>query len=268
MGKWRLIQDPDLRGADNMAKDEAILRASDFGAVEFSTLRIYGWRYPTISVGYIQNPSQLLDFGIPVVRRITGGRAVLHDQELTYSITVNSESPLFSEGITGAYSIISRCIINALGEIGVEASFSRGTRIIGKEKDACFHAPSRYEVLVNGRKLVGSSQRRFKNAFLQHGSILFGVNGDLNARVFGGDVVHRMAWVGEFSTIDRDAFRSILINKMAEGLGADFMEEGLNETEEALKDDLASSKYSKPEWNHSCVRRYKDGQPFISASRK
>jgi len=258
MQTWRLIIDQDGPGDENMARDESLLRAADL-RTKVPTLRLYGWRSPAISVGYIQNPSKVLPFGLPVVRRITGGRAVIHDMELTYSITAPTGREPFAEGINGAYSAISVCIINALKDIGVDAAFSRGHRSgKGAEKDACFHSPSRYEVLVNGKKLVGSSQRRLKNAFLQHGSIIFGVNRALHERIFGEGIVERMSWIGAHSGVAREAFRDILVKRFAEGFMADFKEAALDDDEENLKDELLKAKYLTEEWNHNCVRRYKD----------
>ncbi|MDO8427041.1 MAG: biotin/lipoate A/B protein ligase family protein [Deltaproteobacteria bacterium] len=265
MERWRLILDPDRQGPENMAKDEAILRAAESGSL-IPTLRMYGWAGPAISIGYVQNPSHLLGFGLPVVRRITGGRAVLHDNELTYSIIVPSSNPLFSEGITGAYSAISGCIVKALKDIGIGASFSRGSKKGRTEqKDGCFFSASRYEILVEGKKLVGSSQRRFKQAFLQHGSILFGVNTGLNTRIFGKGAGQRMSWIGAYSDVSRDDFKNMLVKRISEGLGASFAQGALNESEQYLKDSLLKAKYSSSQWNHSCARRFQDAPLTVPA---
>lgn len=255
MDRWRLILDPDLSGQENMAIDESILRISDSGGAITPTLRIYGWKAPTISIGYLQKAGPLEASGLPVVRRITGGRAVLHDIEITYSIVAGLEAYPFSGGITSSYSAISRCIISALKGRGVEASFSRGGKAGGAEKDACFYAPSRYEVLVDGRKLVGSSQRRFKRCFLQHGSILLGVNEELNEKVFGRGVIERMAWLDGLGVDDKEAFKKALVDSMAEGLDASFTQERLTDEEEALKEGLIKDKYTREEWNLSPLGR-------------
>ncbi len=250
MERWRLILDPDLEGRENMAVDEAIARTMDMGEIAGieaapPTLRLYGWQAPTISIGYTQDASRITGYGLPVVKRITGGRAVLHDMEVTYSVVTGSANPLFSAGIGGAYSSISGCIINALKDTGIDAMFSRGKNSRGDAaKDACFHTPSRYEVIVDRRKLVGSSQRRFKNSFIQHGSILFNIDSALNAAVFGPGVIERMAWIESFKKIDKDIFKKALIRRFSEGLGAKFEEGVLNRYEEKLKKDLLESRYS------------------------
>ncbi len=183
--RWRLIVDPPFDGRTNMAIDEAISRALDMhggrprlelkvaqgeGVAVLPTLRLYGWKEPTISIGYGQDRERFAGSGLPVVKRITGGRAVLHDMEVTYSIITGADNRLFCSGIEGAYEEISGCIINALNDVGIDARFSPGIKgSKSVSRDACFYSPSRYEVMINGKKLVGSSQRRFKNAFIQHG---------------------------------------------------------------------------------------------------
>lgn len=248
MDRWRLILDVPLSGAENMAADEAILRASEEDPAVQPTLRIYGWNEPTISLGYLQKAAPMLSFGLPVVRRLTGGRAVLHDMEVTYSIIAPSGNPNFAGGINGAYSAISRCIIGALTEAGIEASFSKGTPK-GGEKDACFHSPSRYEVLLGGRKLVGSSQRRFRNTFLQHGSIIFSVNKRLNEKVFGADILKRMSSISEFGDVDMNSFKRSLVDNFGRGLNASFEEGALSGAEERFRGRLLEEKYLTPEWN-------------------
>lgn len=233
---WRLILDADLPGHENMARDSSILKALEEGFC-VPTVRIYGWDSPAISIGYLQNPAQFLGLGMPVVRRITGGRAVVHSSEVTYSVAGLVDDPLFCGGIMDAYSVISRCIIAALSDIGVEAAYSPGS--IGRDRnEACFHSPSRYEVLTDGRKLVGSAQRRLKRAFLQHGSILMATNEELNERVFGKSLAKRMAGVSEFSPAPREELRGHLAKRFAEGFNARFSEGALTAREAALKEGL------------------------------
>lgn len=251
MEAWRLIKDNDLEGPENMARDEAILRVLEGGISSAPVLRIYGWKTPTVSLGYLQGSGPFEPSGLPIVRRITGGRAVLHDAEITYSVVAPIEHPQFREGILKTYSAISGCIIRALKVAGLSVEFSKGFSRRSSQKDACFHTPSRFEVLASGKKLVGSSQRRFKRAFLQHGSILFRIDERLNERVFGIDVIKRMVSVSEITSITRDEFSRLLVEGFASGLGADFTESGLTVHEREIKEGLLLSKYSKDEWNLS-----------------
>lgn len=234
---WRLILDDDLPGHINMARDAAMLRALDEGW-GVPTLRLYGWDRPAISIGHAQDAAQFLSSVLPVVRRATGGRAVVHSREVTYSIAGLCDDPLFAGGILGTYSVISACITAALRDAGVDAALFRGSAGAGKSA-ACFHSPSRFEVLADGRKLVGSAQRRFKKAFLQHGSILMSSDHDLNEAVFGRKLDGRMASVGEFSDVSRQALKGLLVKRFSEGLGAQFLLSGLKEGEEALATRLA-----------------------------
>ena len=236
--------DGDLPGHENMARDSSILRALDAGSGT-PTVRIYGWDAPTISIGYLQNAAPFSGLGLPVVRRVTGGRAVVHSREVTYSVTGLMDSSLFSGGIMAAYSVISRCIIAALKDAGIEADYSRGTSV-GDRSEACFNSPSRYEVLINGRKLVGSAQRRLKRAFIQHGSILMDIDEELNQRVFGRGVSSRMAGVSEFSAATRAELTGSLADRFAEGLGAEFSLSGLTEEEAKARDALAASSIVVP----------------------
>lgn len=235
---WRLILDPDLPGHENMARDSSILKGLEEGS-GIPTVRIYGWDIPTISLGYLQDPARFFGLDMPVVRRITGGRAVVHSSEVTYSVTGLVDHPLFRGGIMEAYAVISRCIIAALRDAGVAAVYSPGS--IGKERnEACFHSSTRFEVLIEGRKLVGSAQRRLKKAFLQHGSILMSTDDALNERVFGGRLAGKTAGVSEFSQANRGQLREFLGKRFAEGLDASFFEGGLSAREEALKEECVS----------------------------
>ena len=250
MDAWRLIIDPALDGPENMAVDEAILAAARSGSATLPTLRFYGWAAPTISVGYLQDAGPFTCFGLPVVRRITGGRAVLHDMELTYSVVAGEGSGVFSGGMTLGYAVISKAIVAALSDVGIDASFSPAKRALkGYKSSACFHSPSRYEILAGGRKLVGSSQRRYKDAFLQHGSILYDVDAGLNARVFEGELTGRITWIKAWSLVELEDFREALVERMAGALDASFSVGGLTPSECSLKNELAANKYSDDGWN-------------------
>lgn len=234
---WRLILDDDLPGHENMARDSSILKALEEGSGT-PTLRLYGWDAPTISIGYLQGPASFLGLGLPVVRRITGGRAVVHSSEITYSVTGLIDSPLFSGGIMAAYCVISSCIIAALKEAGVGATYSRGSSA-GDRSEACFHTPSRYEVLINGRKLVGSAQRRLKKAFIQHGSILMDTDDELNCRVFGASISGKMAGVSEFSPVRPERLKQLLVERFAQGFGVSFKNSALTSAEMKASEALA-----------------------------
>jgi len=237
---FRLILDGDLPGQENMARDTAILRSLEDGSGT-PTLRLYGWDVPTISIGYLQSAEPFMGLGLPVVRRTTGGRAVVHSSEVTYSVTGLIADPLFSGGVMAAYSVISGCIMAALADAGVSACFSRSSSAPGARSEACFYSPSRYEVLIDGRKLVGSAQRRLRRAFIQHGSILMSIDEGLNRRVFGKSLSGRMAGVSEFSAVSRDSLRGLLAQRFAEGLRVSLKASSLSPGEAAMSASLLAS---------------------------
>lgn len=224
MERWRLIFDGPSDGVTNMAVDEAVLRAAETGLFP-PTLRFYEWSSPTVSTGYLQSVEPFKNLTIPVVRRVTGGRAVLHDIELTYSVVTGAQSRLFSEGIHGAYSAISRCIVKTLKAVGVNASLSRPSRGVKmNRKDFCFSAAGRHEIVVGGKKIVGSSQRRLKRAFLQHGSILFNVDCKMLDKVFGPSSASSVAWVGQYSEVTKEKFARLLARDIERGLDIELTE--------------------------------------------
>ena len=187
MRQIRALQDCDFRdGASNMAIDCAILEAVASG-LQPPTLRLYGWRPFCLSLGYGQRASDVdtaaLDQrGWDLVRRPTGGKAILHGDELTYSLCLPQHHPLACGDIIESYRRISAGFLYALGEFGLDAESERqnASRRPAAVGPVCFEIPSHYEISVAGRKLIGSAQMRRKGGLLQHGSIP--LRGDL-ARV-------------------------------------------------------------------------------------
>lgn len=177
---WRIIQDSPGEGALNMITDRAILMACNEGQVP-ATLRLYGWQRPTLSIGYSQEISQYIDLescernNIPVVRRFTGGRALLHQYEMTYSVIAPIPHPAFPGSLKGSFERISQAILESLKIGGIEgATVAEKNKIKGGSgrSPACFSMANHCEIVVGGKKLVGSAQRRLRSAFLQHGSVI------------------------------------------------------------------------------------------------
>lgn len=179
---WRIINSGSANAATNMGIDEAMLLAHSGGNVP-PTLRFYGWQPAAISLGYFQRAMSEIDLercqeqNIDVVRRLTGGRAVLHDVELTYSIVVKEDYPLIPPTITASYRYFSNGLLAGLAALGIQANMTVPIGAYGQRKKqpasaACFDAPSHYEVTVEGRKLIGSAQVRKNGVILQHGSVL------------------------------------------------------------------------------------------------
>ena len=167
-----------------MAVDEAVVGAVGRGSAP-PTLRVFGWTPPGISFGYAQRVSREVDLercralGVDTVRRPTGGRAVLHWNELTYSVICPSDDPSLGGGVLEAYRKISDCLVNGLLHLGVDARFESRRQPSPSPRDRevtspCFSSTSQYEVTIQGRKLIGSAQRRIGGVLLQHGSLLIG----------------------------------------------------------------------------------------------
>lgn len=177
--KCRVIIDEPHSAAFNMAADQHLLSVCASGQAVF--LRLYTWETPSISIGCMQNPETLLDKkaiakdGITWVRRPTGGRAVLHYEDITYSCVFSKKIIRMGASIAETYAIISSCLIRGLEKSGISCSshqFLLDTKNLKQEaKLPCYLAPNRSEIMVNGRKLVGSAQKRTAHSVLQHGSI-------------------------------------------------------------------------------------------------
>jgi lipoyl(octanoyl) transferase len=211
---WELIIDGAIDGATNMAIDAALLDEVDGSRLRRTVVRFYGWRRPTISLGRNQKIEKAVDRlyceqnGIDIVHRPTGGRAVLHDDELTYAV-VSNDSSSFGDTIYGNYKRVSEALCLAYNQIGIPAVLAPDTRkpdpMDNDGDPPCFISPSRYELMVDGRKIVGSAQRRVRRTFLQHGSMPITCNYQALAqatRLSDVDLLKReMAGAAEFMTI-------------------------------------------------------------------
>ncbi len=174
---WRLLVELQPRaGAANMAVDEAIAQAVAAGESP-PTLRFYRWDPPTVSLGRHQ-PLADVDLaairarGYDLVRRPTGGRAILHVDELTYSVAAPADEPRMQGGVMDAYLRLSQGLLAGLQILGVAADKAPGHVRAGRDLSAaCFEVPSAYEITAGGRKLIGSAQSRRQGYVLQHGSL-------------------------------------------------------------------------------------------------
>ena len=181
---WNFIDTGARTGEFNMHFDIELAEKLQRGEI-LPTLRVYGWKPWSVSLGYNQNEDDIdknncSKFGFDIVRRPTGGRAILHANELTYSVVMFAEE----KGITEVYSVISKALVSGLKKICVDISYETSQpnfhQLYGKQESIpCFSSSARYEVQIEGKKLVGSAQRRFSSpgfpeVVLQHGSILLG----------------------------------------------------------------------------------------------
>jgi lipoate-protein ligase A len=270
---WRLVHSPLAGGALNMAIDEAILRAVAEGVAP-PTLRFFGWTPPCLSLGYAQpvaevDAERLLRLGYQLVRRPTGGRAILHTDELTYSVIAPMDEPRVRGGVVESYQQLSAGLLGGLARLGlsVRADKEYGLSDTGAAKGpVCFEVPSNYEITVGSggqpRKLLGSAQVRKQGVVLQHGTLP--LTGDIgricDALVFPSEAerqrvrarVHeRASTVAE--VIGRDVTWSeaaaALAQGFAEALNLDLRESPLTPREQSLADQLRVEKYAAAAWN-------------------
>lgn len=182
---WAYLDSGHLDAATNMAVDEALLQFHSKGSIP-PTIRFYGWEKPSLTVGHFQNVHKTIDFtGIEkhdcdFVRRLTGGSAVLHDDELTYSIIVSEDHPKIPKSINKAYYILSQGLLEGYRELGIEADFAVPERELLQNRSAvCFEKPAIYEMIVDGKKISGNAQTRKDGVLLQHGSIPMSFNSEM-----------------------------------------------------------------------------------------
>jgi lipoate-protein ligase A len=271
--KWRFIDSNNRSPYYNMALDEALLEWHSKGEIP-PTIRFYGWNPPTLSIGYFQKAEKEINFdkvkelGLGFVRRPTGGRGVLHDEELTYSVIVSEEYPNMPKTVTEAYRVISEGLLEGFRSLGLEAYFAiprseeEKNSLKNPRSSVCFDAPSWYELVVEGRKIAGSAQTRQKGVILQHGSILLEIDEDKLFSVFNypnDRVKERMqrAFRSKAVAINAIAGRKISIEEAKEAfykgfssaLDIDLEPYTLSEEEEAYVEELARTKYGSDEWN-------------------
>jgi lipoate-protein ligase A len=177
MEKLRVTFDGAATGQLNMDRDAALLAEHQPG--DDPLLRLYRWEPAAVSLGYNQDlaafdEAALEAAGYGLVRRPTGGRAILHADELTYAVVGTSPGPLFGSSLHETYMKINQALLAFLQDLGIAADISAGESREAATGLVCFRSAGRHEVSVAGRKLIGSAQRRTQGVFLQHGSILAG----------------------------------------------------------------------------------------------
>ena len=267
---WRFVDTGARDAASNMALDEALLVMHEAGATP-PTLRVYAWCQPTLSLGYAQNAQQEVDFaacqahGVALVRRPTGGRAVLHDQEVTYSVVMPVALADGPHTITEHYRRIGMALAAALQALGVPVQLARPqtratpTRVAASP--ACFAALSRYELSVAGKKIVGSAQKRAQRALLQHGSIPLWMDRQRLFQCLRVPSEHRAALVqAAYTTMgavhevtERPVSVAALHAALRQGFGARFgvelIDMPISPEEWRLAEHLRVTKYATDAWN-------------------
>ena len=260
MDCWRLILHGGHKAADNMAMDEAILTAYAEGMVP-PTIRLYSWTGPAISLGYHQtlersrlDPRYCRDTGIELVRRPTGGRAVLHGHDLTFSVCVDdARIPAEYRGVTGSHIWLMRGIVAGFAKLGIDAEIGplpRSNAYSSSNTD-CFARVAECDVRTSdGAKIAGAAQVRRSGVFLEQGSIPHTVPSVDYGRIFGGKAADPVYVLGAIpgQTVDQ-----AMIEGFAESLGIAFEVGDLTAYETDLARGLAEGKYASADWTYSKV---------------
>jgi lipoyl(octanoyl) transferase len=267
---WRLLITPPARGAWNMAVDEAVQAGCGQGTSQ-PTLRLYAWDPPCLSLGYTQpisdvDPLALSHAGWDLVRRPTGGRAILHTDELTYSVCAHQDEPRLAGSVLESYRRLAQALLAALHGLDIPAQAlpepaGAAHPASGSAEPVCFEAPSNYEITINGKKLIGSAQSRRMGAVLQHGSLPLG--GDLTriTRVLAYPDEERRQQAAQrllqrAATAEAVRGRRLewsqaaeaFVQAFAETLNIELTVGELTEAERVLAHTLAQEKYGSQDW--------------------
>ncbi|MDR7072704.1 lipoate--protein ligase family protein [Fictibacillus barbaricus] len=271
---WYFIDSGNCEPAINMALDEALLTWHSEGKIP-PVIRFYGWNPATLSIGYFQkvekeiNLDAVKKYDLGFVRRPTGGRGVLHDKELTYSVIVSEEHEAMPQSVTEAYRVISEGIKVGFQNLGLDAYFAvpkteeEREGLKNPRSAVCFDAPSWYELVVEGRKVAGSAQTRQKGVILQHGSILLEIEEDKLFDLFkysSERVRERMqaAFKKKAVAINDLVEKPITIDEakaafqkgFEEGLNVNLIPMALTDQQWAEVEEIAKNRYRNDEWTY------------------
>lgn len=239
--RWRIIDTGPADAFTNMAFDEAILRSYSLHSSS-PTFRVYGWEPAALSLGYSQDPRKELGIGssgsspVPFVRRITGGGIIRHGNELTYSLVCAKEDLGIPAHVASSYKTVSAFLITFYKKLGLDASFAcdvaRPGEKLGIPSVFCFDSKEKYDIVVGGKKIGGSAQKRSRNIIFQHGSIPFGLLEQLLGR-----------------SVNAAELAKLLVGSFTSTFGIVAEAGRLSGTEEDMFGYLREQKYGSQEWN-------------------
>jgi lipoyl(octanoyl) transferase len=259
MPSWFLLREPEpLPAAENMARDEYLFDLCHEKKCGF--LRLYGWKKPTFSIGVTQKAGRALNLEFirardcEYVRRLTGGKAVLHHREITYAVA-SSEDIFFKEhDLHQSYMLISRVLVRAIRALGVDAVLSKGSAAeLSRSHNPCFSFPTPHEIEVAGRKIVGSAQKRDKQALLQHGSIPLAMDYALyagGANFPAAALQQSMTTWGDISRKGADELEQALVESFGVFTAGE-LEPMAFHADDTRRIDALREKYASDAWNLS-----------------
>ncbi len=234
----------------NMAIDESNLL---YGDKEVIILRFFGWDKPSVSIGTFQNISEInLEYlkkeNIPLVRRPTGGKGVYHNDELTYSIIIPSTHPIYKLDTIESYKVLSEVFIDSLKEFNIIGEL---TKKKGSQDGFCFSSQNYYEISVNGKKIIGSAQRRKKEGILQQGSIPLTIDYEKVKKIFYLNSVEGFISLKDINErIKVEEFERSLINNFIKFFRIDFEIKDHFEESFFNLENILNEKYLKDSWNY------------------
>jgi lipoate-protein ligase A len=242
--EMRLILDPPQSGSWNMAVDEMLLLAAQVN--KQAVLRLYQWNPATLSLGYFQSYEEAQKHEcsqqVPWLRRATGGGALLHDQELTYSLIFPSQY-LSSQQIAHVYDLVHKSLIDTLQQFNIHATTAKATQTSDKQQDSflCFQRRCECDVLLSDFKIAGSAQRRSRNYVLQHGSVLTGQS------VFAPALlgIHELS----NSDMNADILQSAWVPNLRKLFNTVFIEKPLMDDEKRVITTIQELKFEADTWN-------------------
>ncbi|MDP6156387.1 MAG: lipoate--protein ligase family protein [Candidatus Thermoplasmatota archaeon] len=269
MESFRLFLDDFSDAATNMALDETLLQ-EQCKKDSIPSIRLYRWKPPALSVGYLQRIRDEVDLdicrklGIDYVRRLTGGKAVLHDDELTYSIIIpSSHKKMEGIGVVDSYRTISKALVRSLQLCGIMCEIA--PKIVPSQarmgSKICFETPSTYEVMAGNKKIIGSAQTRDKGVILQHGSVPIDWDTEKMLDVMGipikGRKVYRERFNEKATSISKELGHRIefedLIHCFVKGFEdtfkVDLIPSEYTKDEKNIASNLATEKYASDNWN-------------------
>ncbi len=240
-----------------MAVDDYLFQS--LGEEPTTYLRFYRWKRPTVSIGYSQKVSKIVDLdkcrdmGVDVVRRITGGKLVLHYQEVTYSLC-SSDSGLFTAKLMDSYRLISEALMRGLERMGITCSLAASTPpSYSRGRLPCFSHPAQNEIEIDGKKIIGSAQKRTGDRFVQHGSIPLKKDEELLQSISKLSREElRMNWTSLSDALGKQVDFDWAVELLHSGI-SDYFNIHLNPkslSEEATKEirNIQKERYDNPDW--------------------
>jgi lipoyl(octanoyl) transferase len=267
MKRFRLIKTLPASASFNMALDEVLFSTLSSGGI--STFRVYQWQRPSFSIGISQDPRNtlLLDKcfsdGVSVVRRMTGGGALFHNDEITYSFSCTKEEAGEPKDVLVSYRDICGFLLLFYKKLGLSASFACQDKDFSRKSlphDLCSASHEKYDLLIRSKKIGGNAQKRCRNFIFQHGAVPLSIDHKLMQSYFTGTYQDAGSEVttlkeeipGFFS---KSFLEDTLISSFCEYFDVRFVDEGLSIKEEELLKKLEEEKYGHSDWNINKIRK-------------